>query len=55
MYKTVCCFFGHRKINETEKLKAKLIEIIEKLIIDEKVDMFFSGVRVVLIACVLKS
>ena len=22
-----CCFFGHRKINETEELKSKLIEI----------------------------
>ena len=38
-----CCFFGHRKINETEKLKSKLIEIIEKLIVDEKVDTFLFG------------
>ena len=38
-----CCFFGNRKINETEELKAKLIEIIEKLIVDEKVDTFLFG------------
>ena len=38
-----CCFFGHRTINETEELKAKLIEIIEKLIVDEKVDTFLFG------------
>ena len=38
-----CCFFGHRKINETEELKSKLIEIIEKLIVDEKVDKFLFG------------
>ena len=38
-----CCFFGHRTINETEELKSKLIEIIEKLIVDEKVDTFLFG------------
>ncbi len=38
-----CCFFGHRKINETEELKLKLIKIIEKLIVDEKVDTFLFG------------
>ena len=38
-----CCFFGHRKINETEKLKLKLIETIEKLIVDKKVDTFLFG------------
>ena len=40
-----CCFFGHRTINETEELKSKLIEIIEKLIVDEKVDTFLFGSR----------
>ena len=30
MYKNTCCFFGHRIINETEELKSKLIDIIEK-------------------------
>ena len=43
MKENTCCFFGHRKINETEKLKSKLIEIIEKLIVDEKVDTFLFG------------
>lgn len=37
------CFFGHRTINETEELKSKLKEIIEKLIMDEKVDTFLFG------------
>ncbi len=43
MKKNTCCFFGHRIINETEELKAKLMEIIEKLIVDEKVDTFLFG------------
>ena len=38
-----CCFIGHRTINETEELKSKLVEIIEKLIVDEKVDTFLFG------------
>ncbi len=38
-----CCFFGHRTINETEDLKSKLNEIIEKLIVDENVDTFLFG------------
>lgn len=43
MKRNTCCFFGHRTVNETEELKAKLIEIIEKLIADEKVDTFLFG------------
>ena len=43
MCKNVCCFFGHRNINETEELKSKLAEIIEKLIVYEKVDTFLFG------------
>ena len=38
-----CCFFGHRKINETEELRSKLIELIEKLITEKKVDTFLLG------------
>ena len=34
--KNTACFFGHRKINETEELKSKLIGIIEKLIVEKK-------------------
>ena len=41
--KNTACFFGHRTINETEELKERLIEIIEKLIVDEKVDTFLFG------------
>ncbi|MBO5745656.1 MAG: DUF1273 family protein [Clostridia bacterium] len=43
MNKNVCCFFGHRTINETEELKSKLLEIIEKLITEEQVDTFLFG------------
>ena len=43
MEKNTCCFFGHRTINETEKLKSKLIEIIEKLIVENSVDTFLFG------------
>ena len=43
MKEKTCCFFGHRTINETEELKSKLIEIIEKLIVDENVDTFLFG------------
>ena len=38
-----CCFFGHRKIDETAELKDKLCGIIENLIVNEKVDTFFFG------------
>ena len=38
-----CCFIGHRKINETEELKLKLIEVIEKLIVEKQVDTFLFG------------
>ena len=41
--KNTCCFFGHRTINETEELKTKLYETIERLITDEKVDTFLFG------------
>ncbi len=38
-----CCFFGHRKIEETEELKNNLCKIIENLIINDKVNTFFFG------------
>ena len=38
-----CCFFGHREINETEELKSKLIETVEKLIVEKQVDTFLFG------------
>jgi len=43
MKRNTCCFFGHRTINKTEELKTKLIEVLEKLIVDEKVDTFLFG------------
>lgn len=38
-----CCFFGHRTINETEELKERLREIVEKLIVEKRVDTFLFG------------
>jgi len=38
-----CCFFGHRTINETEELRAKITEAVERLITDENVDTFLFG------------
>ena len=43
MKRNTCCFFGHRTINETEELKSRLIEIIEKLIVEKQVDTFLFG------------
>ena len=43
MKSNTCCFFGHRTINETEDLKSKLYETIEKLIVEEQVDTFLFG------------
>ncbi|MBQ8897250.1 MAG: DUF1273 family protein [Clostridia bacterium] len=38
-----CCFFGHRTINETDELRTKITEVVEKLIMNEKVDTFLFG------------
>ena len=38
-----CCFFGHRTINETDELRTKITEVVERLIIDENVDTFLFG------------
>ena len=43
MKTNICCFIGHRAINETEELKLMLVEIIEKLIVREKIDTFLFG------------
>ena len=43
MKENTCCFIGHRTIKETEELKSKLNEIIEKLIVDENVNTFLFG------------
>lgn len=46
MCEKTCCFIGHRTINETEELKSKLCETIEKLIVDENVDTFLFGSKI---------
>ena len=46
MKEKTCCFIGHRTINETEELKSKLCETIEKLIVDENVDTFLFGSKI---------
>ena len=33
-----CCFFGHRKIEETPELKTALVDVIEDLIINKDID-----------------
>ena len=38
-----CCFFGHRTINETDELRTKITETVERLITDENVDTFLFG------------
>ena len=38
-----CCFFGHRKIDETEELRNMLYETIENLIVNEKIEIFLFG------------
>ena len=41
----VCSFFGHRKIEKTEQLVAKLDELLEMLIIQKGVTTFLFGSR----------
>ena len=43
MKKHACCFIGHRTINETEELRVSLYEVIERLIVEEKVSTFYFG------------
>lgn len=43
MVGNTCCFLGHRTINETEELKERLCEAIERLIVYEKIDTFLFG------------
>ena len=43
LIENTCCFFGHRTINETEELKSKLIEVVEKLIVEKQVYTFLFG------------
>ena len=43
MKENTCCFFGHRTINETDELRTKITEAVERLITDENVDTFLFG------------
>lgn len=43
MYENTCCFFGHRKINDSKELREKIVEVVERLIVKDKVDTFLFG------------
>ena len=43
MENCTCCFFGHRTINDTDELRTKITEAVERLITDENVDTFLFG------------
>ena len=43
MKDNTCCFFGHRTINETDELRTKITDAVERLITDENVDTFLFG------------
>ena len=40
-----CSFFGHRDTEQTEELKQKVRETVERLIVEEDVDTFLFGSR----------
>ena len=40
-----CSFFGHRDTPQTEELKQKVRETVERLIVEEGVDIFLFGSR----------
>ena len=40
-----CSFFGHRATEQTEELKQKVRETVERLIVEEGVDTFLFGSR----------
>lgn len=41
----VCSFFGHRDTPQTDELKQKVRETVERLIVEEEVDTFLFGSR----------
>lgn len=45
MENLICSFFGHRKIEITQKLKQKVKEVIEDLIVNQNVSIFLFGSR----------
>ena len=40
-----CSFFGHRDTEQTEELKQRVKETVERLIVEEGVDVFLFGSR----------
>ena len=40
-----CSFFGHRDASQTEELKEKVRETVERLIVEEGIDTFLFGSR----------
>ena len=40
-----CSFFGHRDTEQSEELKQKVKDIVERLIVEESVDTFLFGSR----------
>ena len=45
MLEKTCCFIGHRNVEDTEELRQKIRETVEKLINDEDVTLFLFGSR----------
>ncbi len=43
MQDNTCCFFGHRKIDDTAELRNKICEAVEMLIVKENIDTFLFG------------
>lgn len=45
MFENTCCFFGHRKTEDSKELRARLYKTLEKLITEENIDTFLFGSR----------
>ena len=43
MKERTCCFFGHREIDENEKLRQQIYSAIEELITNENINTFLFG------------
>ena len=43
--KKTCCFFGHRKINETEELRDRMFKTIEQLITETVLTLFYLAAK----------
>lgn len=40
---SVCCFIGHREVEENEELVQRIAALVERLIVEERVDTFLFG------------